>query len=245
MQLGLIGKSLVHSFSASYFKAKFEDLGLKNYQYHNCELNSISEFPALIAHQKWQGFNVTIPYKETIIPFLAGLSVDAEAIGAVNTLVPSEQGWIGYNTDHLGFARALKERWSQANFQNALILGTGGAAKAVVFALSQMACHCQWVSRQPIDGQIDYQEAARRISDFELIVNTTPLGTFPEIDAAPPLKLPSSLEGQYCIDLIYNPPQSAFLKNTSSLGAEVMNGAAMLKWQAEYAWQLWQEAMKS
>jgi shikimate dehydrogenase len=242
MNLGLIGKSLVHSFSVAYFEAKFQELALKNHHYHNCELAQIEDFPSLAQRRNWSGFNVTIPYKEQIIPFLNSLSAEAQAIGAVNTLVPEADGWRGYNTDYLGFQKAIKEQWPQLKVKKALVLGTGGAAKAVVYALEQWGSEVQLVSRSPKGQEINYQEAGRRIHDFDLVVNTTPLGTYPALEELPPLNLPQQLEEQFFIDLIYNPQESRWLRMAAERGAQTQNGAAMLKWQAEYAWSLWQDA---
>jgi len=241
MQFGLIGKSLVHSFSAAYFQAKFEKLHLSDYRYLNCELPSIDELSSLLADGQWQGFNVTIPYKEACIPFLDGLSPDAQSIGAVNTLVCKGDTWWGYNTDHLGFRRALEEAWPQMKVNKALVLGSGGASKAVNYALEQMEIESQIVSRNPTKEQIDYQEAQFRIQEFPLIINTSPLGTFPEVEVMPPLEPKGDLSGHYFMDLIYNPEETLWLQKARAAGASVLNGKSMLVYQAEAAWKLWQD----
>lgn len=242
MQFGLLGKSLVHSFSASYFKAKFEAQGLMDHHYRNCEIPNIEQVVKLWQDEDWAGFNVTIPYKEQIIPYLAELDSAAHDIGAVNTLVPQQGQWKGYNTDYLGFQKAISERWPKEEFKTALVLGTGGASKAVEYALRQMGCSVQMVSRIPKGEEWSYREAQNKLAQFKLIVNTTPLGTWPDIDQCPALEPRGDLKGQFFMDLIYNPKETKWLSKARAQGAEILNGESMLKWQAEYAWALWQAA---
>ena len=242
MKLGLIGKSLKHSFSARYFQDKFRSLNLDQHQYLNCELAQIEDLPDLWSSQDWQGFNVTIPYKEAIIPFLAGLSADAQAISAVNTLVPNGDSWWGFNTDHIGFRKAIEEKWPDRNFNQALILGTGGASKAVVFALKQMGVKTQLVSRSPNRDMISYAEAQDKIAQYQLLVNTSPSGTSPNIEECPALIPQGDLTHHCFMDLIYNPVETKWLRLARQSGAETLNGYSMLIHQAEAAWDLWKQA---
>jgi len=239
MRFGLIGKSLKHSFSASYFQDKFLKLGLTQHQYLNCELAEIKEINDLWSSQEWHGFNVTIPYKESIIPFLAGLSADAKAIGAVNTLLPKGDAWWGFNTDHIGFRKAIEGKWPNRKFTRALVLGTGGASKAVVYALEQMGTEVQLVSRTHNQQAISYSEAQKRLHHFQLIINTSPIGTSPNIEDCPAL-IPQGELSAYCfMDLIYNPEETKWLQLARQSGAEILNGYSMLIHQAEAAWEIW------
>lgn len=242
MQFGLLGKSLGYSFSAAYFKAKFQAQGLMDHHYRNCEIPEVKEFLKLLQEEEWAGFNVTIPYKEQIIPYLADLDTAAQAIGAVNTLVPYQGNWKGFNTDYLGFQKAIQKAWPGVAFHSALVLGTGGASKAVAYALGQMGCRVQMVSRKPTAEEWSYQVAQNNLAQFKLIVNSTPLGTWPNIDECPALEPIGDLRDQYFMDLIYNPKETKWLSKARSQGAQILNGESMLRWQAEYAWELWQAA---
>jgi len=238
MKFGLIGKSLVHSFSKSYFNDKFQHLAAQDLSYHNCELEDISEVELLLQSRVWQGFNVTIPYKESIIPYLDGLSESALRIGAVNTIVREGESWIGYNTDYLGFKKSLEEKWPNLVCNLALVLGSGGASKGVAHALQSMAIPFKIVSRRPELHQLSYEEAIKA-TNFDMVINTTPLGTFPQIEEEPPFPIATNQQGKYYVDLVYNPPQTNWLRKAELAGAEILNGAGMLKWQAEFAWELW------
>jgi shikimate dehydrogenase len=242
MKLGLIGKSLKHSFSERYFKALFAAENLPNHRYQNFELQSIGELPALLANQpKLRGFNVTFPYKEVILPFLRGLSAEAEAIGAVNTVVKKEGQWIGHNTDWWGFKESI-DPLLNVHQQRSLILGTGGAAKAVGYALAQMGMTYLLVSRAPRGAdQVGYLQAAELLQDHKVLINTTPVGTHPQLEQRPPIALENLSDQHLVYDLIYNPAKSALLKEAEFRGAQISNGLSMLELQAQKAWQLWNE----
>lgn len=239
MNLGLFGESLGYSFSASYFKAKFEREGLLHHHYSNCELPSIEAVQAYLDSPDWQGFNVTIPYKQSIIPFLDGLSPDAKAIGAVNTLKRSEGKWFGYNTDHLGFRKAIINKWPDLKPNRALVLGSGGASKAIIYALKQMEVAVQLVSRSPNAEAISYLDAQNQLLNFPLVINTSPLGTFPDVEQMPLLIPQGDLQNHYFMDLIYNPERSLWLQKAEESGAQICNGYPMLVQQAEAAWEIW------
>ena len=247
---GLIGYPLGHSFSKQYFTQKFEREGIQHAQYELFPLEKIAGLPALLAQNpELRGLNVTIPYKETVIPFLTALDETARAAGAVNCIkVIDNQKLVGYNTDVIGFEKSLGEvlleSWkSQGN--TSLILGTGGASKAVAFVLKKYSIPFQFVSRHPKPGQgIRYEDLADPQSfppALALIVNATPLGTYPNVDEQPPV--PSNLfkQGMYVYDLVYNPAETLLLREAKSRGCMVQNGLQMLTLQAEAAWEIWRD----
>lgn len=188
------------------------------------------------------GLNVTIPYKKEIIPFLDKISPEAQSIGAVNTIVWDKKGkTTGHNTDHVGFKKAVLESMSYTP-KNALILGTGGASGAVKYVLKQLNCNHTFVSRNPMKGQLNYTDLTPHIlSQVDLIVNTTPLGTFPNTDACPSLPYDLINSQHFLFDLIYNPEETTFMKLGKEKGANTSNGYKMLVFQAEKAWQLWNQ----
>ena len=237
---GLIGKSLKHSFSKKYFEEKFEKLGLEDHHYALYELNGIEGFPLLIGHERLSGLNVTIPFKESIIPFLDQLSDEAKAIGAVNTVVFDQGMLIGHNTDAIGFSKSIRP-FLAMHHERALILGTGGAAKAVRYALHQLGIDSLFVSRTPQgEGQIAYSELSPEgIKHWPLIVNCTPLGTSPEGADHPNIPYEGIGNQHFCVDLVYNPEKSTFLSKAEKQGAMILNGKDMLHFQAEAAWDLW------
>lgn len=238
MELGLIGKSLSHSFSKAYFEAKFERLGL-DYRYSNYELAQIDDFPKLLSQKNFRGFNVTIPYKEAILPFVDWQSEAVRQIGACNTLVYRQGRWEAHNTDYLGFTASLQNSAWRANQKRALILGTGGAAKAVHFALEKLGFTVNLVSRKDQEGVLKYSQAQSLISHYDLLVNTTPLGTYPLVEELAPLRPEGRLEGKLFYDLIYNPEKTAWLKLAEARGAQIMNGLSMLELQAEASFEIW------
>lgn len=243
MQLGLIGKSLKHSFSKNYFEKKFQTLGLENYAYENFELENVSDVKKLIAETPdLKGFNVTIPYKESIIPFLDELSEETKSIGAVNCVSISNKKLIGHNTDVYGFAQSIKP-FLDNNHQRALILGTGGASKAVAYALQKTGVEVYFVtssSTKKTSNSFFYSEINEVVMNaFKLIVNTTPLGMFPKIDEAPTLPYHLFTPQHLAYDLIYNPEQTLFLKQAKTKGAITVNGLSMLQLQAERSWEIW------
>lgn len=239
---GLIGKKLGHSFSKNYFTQKFLQLGLSD-TYELFELAQIGEVTGLWEQDPLlRGFNVTIPYKEAIIPFLDALSPDAANVGAVNTVRLCEDGCFGYNTDVIGFRQSLREFLGGAKPASALILGTGGASKAVQFVLDQIDLPYVLASRSAGRDRVAYEAlTAVEVRDIELIINTTPAGMYPEPDAMPPLPLAGLREGQWVYDLIYNPETTLLMQEAARRGAHTCNGLRMLHLQAEAAWEIWNQ----
>ena len=243
-QFGLIGRSLVHSFSKAYFEKKFETLGLSDHHFDNFELQNIEDFKSLIKdHPDLKGLSVTIPYKETVIPFLNELSPEAKEIGAVNCINFENGKLTGHNTDVYGFSQSIKP-FLDTNHERALILGTGGAAKAVSYALKKVGVEVYFVSRSEKKNEktFSYNEINDRIMKaFKLIVNTTHLGTFPIMEECPPLPYEFFTTDHLAYDLIYNPEQTLFLSKAKEQGAITMNGLSMLQLQAEKSWEIWNE----
>jgi shikimate dehydrogenase len=243
MQFGLIGESLNHSFSKSYFEQKFKTLGLYNYSYTNFELKGIDELlPLLESNNSLKGFNVTIPYKEKIIPFLHAISPEAKEIGAVNCVHIVDNKTMGYNTDVYGFSQSVKP-FLDVHHERALILGTGGASKAVAFALKKVGTEVWFASTSAKKNQntFHYSEINEMvITAFKCIVNSTPLGTFPNAEECPKIPYEFITRHHLVYDLVYNPPESLFLKKCKQKGAIVLNGLSMLQLQAEKSWEIWQ-----
>ena len=242
-KFGLVGKQISYSFSRKYFNEKFKTLGLFQYEYVNYDLNEIEEFPEKVLKdiEYLAGLNVTIPYKESIIAYLDEIDEQAAQIGAVNTIkIISGNRLKGYNTDAYGFEKSLRSGWKK--YQNkALILGTGGASKAVAFVLDAMQIEYLFVSRKPSGpGMISYTALDKNIiREHELIVNCSPVGTFPHIDEKPDILYEFITDRHFLYDLIYNPEKTSFLKMGESKGATIMNGKSMLEFQAERAWTIW------
>lgn len=244
MELGLIGRTLQHSFSRNYFEAKFARQGLSGYSYSNFELQEIGELPKLLeTNPELQGLNVTIPYKEAVLAYLDKLSDEAQQVGAVNTIAIRNGKLFGFNTDVYGFRESLRPLL-KPHHKNVLVLGTGGASRAVVYALRQLNLKAQLVSRKPQANILGYEEATTRLSEFQIVVNTTPLGTFPKIDEKPPLNTARVLENYLFYDLIYNPGETEFLREAKSRRASTKNGHEMLILQAEKAWEIWHNVQK-
>ncbi len=243
---GLIGYPLGHSFSKKYFSEKFEKLGIQTEnEYDLFELKEIQDFPKLIeSHQKeLRGLNVTIPHKENIIPYLDKLDPAAREIGAVNTIKILPDGKLkGYNTDYWGFRNTL-EKWDQfkkIKDRSALILGQGGASKAIIIALKDLGIDVIKVSRKESIDCISYEQIPNFIKQVGLIVNCTPLGMYPNIDSYPSLPYESLNENHFLYDIVYNPLETAFLKKGLESGAGgVFYGLPMLHGQAEKAWEIW------
>ncbi|NVK26821.1 MAG: shikimate dehydrogenase [Flavobacteriia bacterium] len=239
-KFGLIGKSLSHSFSPTYFKKKFEKNGITDAEYVTCELADISEFETL-RNENFVGWNVTVPYKEAIIPYLDELDSDAEAIGAVNTIIKRGNKLKGFNTDHIGFERSLLP-FLEPTDQKALILGTGGASKAVAYALKRRGINYAFVSRTPEVGQLSYDQLNSSVLPYvQMIVNTTPIGMYPHVDAHPPLPFELIESSHFLVDLIYNPEATLFLQEGIARGARNLNGLSMLHHQADESWRIWNE----
>ncbi|MBQ0164706.1 MAG: shikimate dehydrogenase [Bacteroidales bacterium] len=237
---GLIGHPLGHSFSARYFAEKFAAEGI-DARYDNFDLDDIGEVATL---RRLSGFNVTIPYKQAVIPYLDGMSDEARAIGAVNTVRVENGCFYGYNTDVIGFRESLRDWLSEdnASVRSALVLGTGGASKAVYYALTQLGIAWQLVSRMPKEGCLTYNDLRKDTSilaSTALIVNCTPLGTFPNVDTCPDLPYESLNPAIRLYDLVYNPEETLFLRRGREQGCPVKNGLEMLHRQAEAAWKIW------
>lgn len=240
-QYGLIGLPLSHSFSAAYFTEKFAQEGIPAV-YNNYELPDINTFPALIAvNPSLRGLNVTIPYKSAIIPFLDHLSDTAREVGAVNTIVFRDNILTGHNTDVEGFAQSISPLLN-ATHKKALVLGSGGASKAIIYALSRMSIETSIVNRDERPGQLTYEQLDNDIMDSHtLVINCTPLGTFPNIEDYPPVPFQFLTPRHLVVDLVYNPKETAFMQKAKANGAAVKNGYEMLILQAEAAWRLWNE----
>ena len=242
-QYGLIGKNISYSFSKKYFTEKFRNLGLNNYSYDNFDLQTIEEFPSIYKSviDQIQGFNVTIPYKQEIIEYLDEIDEDAKTIGAVNTIKILEKGKLkGYNTDIYGFEHSLKPLL-KSHVKNALILGTGGASKAIAFVLKKNNIQFNFVSRIPIKSQtISYDDLTEKVIDkHHLIINCTPIGTFPNIGSSPEIPYEFLGETHFLYDLVYNPEVSAFLAKGKAQGTSIKNGEEMLQLQADRSWEIW------
>lgn len=238
---GLVGRNISYSFSAGYFKKKFKKAGLKDFSYVNFDLQTIAELPEVIKNNEaLKGINVTIPYKQEVIPLLDKLSKNAKIIGAVNTITISKKGKLkGYNTDHYGFKKALVPLLKK-HHKKALILGTGGASKAVAFALRKLKIEYDFVSRTATDTIFSYEELNEKVFEkYHIIINTSPLGTFPNIEECPPIDYKLFTDKHIAFDLVYNPDETKFLRLAKEQGAATKNGYAMLVHQAEKAWQIW------
>jgi shikimate dehydrogenase len=240
VRLGLIGKKLGHSFSKKYFEEKFQRENLKGHSFDLFELPSLDLFREWVLDQKIDGLSVTIPYKEEVIPFLDSLSDDAQKIGAVNCIAVKNGQLIGYNTDAFGFKSSIRP-FIENKFERALILGTGGASKAIFHVLNEWNIPCWFVTRDAKnDHHIPWNAlSAEAMVHFKLIINCTPLGTFPEVDEFPPLPYAAIGADHFLYDLVYNPAKSAFLTKGEANGAQIMNGLPMLQLQAERAWEIW------
>lgn len=241
-RFGLIGFPLSHSFSKRYFSYKFEKMGIsESHRYDLFEMEDIRDLRTLMAETEGlRGLNVTIPHKLNVLPFLSAIDPAAERIGAVNVLKIDHQRQItGYNSDYYGFRRSLEELLDGQLPQNALILGSGGAARAVRVALEDMAIPYKIVSRSEGNGTISYATANTLLEDHTLIINCTPLGTYPNIDTSPPLNYALLSGRHFLYDLVYNPEETLFMKQGKERGAKTLNGYPMLVYQAEKSWEIW------
>jgi shikimate dehydrogenase len=238
-RFGLVGKSLSHSFSKDYFQKKFAELEIQA-TYENFELAEIAEIKDLLLNDKLSGLNVTIPYKEAVIPFLDEINPIAREVGSVNTIDFKNGKTIGHNTDIIGFENSLKP-FLEHGMDRALILGTGGASKAVAHVLKEIGLDVLFVSRNPSgENQISYEECnANAVKWHKLIINTTPIGTSPNIEDAPKITYEGVTESHLLYDLIYNPAKTQFLIEGEKRGASIQNGLSMLKIQAEKSWEIW------
>ena len=237
---GLIGKSLGHSFSAKFFNGKFKAEQI-DADYQLFEIEDVADIDRLIKEHNLEGFNVTIPYKEAIIPYLDGLTKEAHDIGAVNCVVIKNGQKIGHNTDLTGIEASL--HWLDIDsMPKALILGTGGASKAVQYALKRRGIEFMVVSRTEGRGDITYNNLTPEIiAEHKLIINTTPVGMFPDVENAPTIDYSAISAEHRLFDLVYNPAKTQFLTRGEERGAKTMGGMLMLQTQAIASWHLWNE----
>ena len=242
IKFGIIGKDISYSFSRNYFQEKFKKLGLNTYQYYNFDIPEIEEFPFLLYHREdeFRGLNVTIPYKEAIIKYLDEVESEAQKIGAVNTIkVTDDNKLVGYNTDVYGFQKSI-EPLLKSHHKKALILGTGGASKAIAYVFKKLNIDYKFVSRNEIENMLTYEMLDTEImGDYSIIVNCTPVGTHPNIENAPPIPYQYLSDKHLLYDLIYNPAETKFLQKGKKHGASIKNGMEMLELQAEKAWEIW------
>lgn len=246
---GLIGKHLSHSFSKSFFTQYFEEHGLKDCRYELYELESLEGFRSwLFEHPDIRGLNVTIPYKQAIIPHLDDCAPEARRIGAVNVIKVDKNKITGFNSDYFGFQSALLgalgiTEKEAGGWGSALVLGTGGAARAVWAVLEDLAIPFEKVSRKKEADGLSYSELMKNpssIKAFSLIVNTTPLGMHPDTEGAPDIPYQALTKNHFLFDLVYNPIETMFMRKGLEQGAGVCNGLAMLYAQALKAWDIWQ-----
>ncbi len=251
IEFGLLGYPLSHSFSKGFFTDKFRNENI-DAVYENFELPSITQFPSLIhALPFLAGMNVTIPYKQAVMPYLDALDPEAEAVGAVNVIrIERLEGGkpflTGYNSDVIGFRESIWPLVEKLSFElsgaplKALVLGAGGASKAILYAFKQLGVEPLLVSRNPAPDLITYDDlTAAHYNDFRIIVNTTPLGMYPNVDACPPLDYALLGTGHLLFDAIYNPEKTLFLQNGEKQGCMIKNGLEMLHLQAKASWSIW------
>lgn len=243
---GLLGFPLGHSFSKRYFTDKFEKEGIEA-EFLNFEREDIGDvYQMLTEHPCLKGFTITIPHKQHIIPLLDGISEEARKVGAVNCVkvnrTDNRVSLTGYNTDVYGFKTSL-QKFIPGGLQKALLLGNGGAAKAVRYVLQELGMEVVTVSRMPRNAdEIGYPEVESKLGAFKLLVNTTPLGTWPDVKGCPDIPYGKLTEAHYLFDLVYNPEITEFMRRGAVAGAHTHNGLEMLHQQAEKAWNIWQSA---
>ena len=243
-EYGIIGHPLGHSYSPTFFNEKFAEKGIKS-QYLTFDIDSIEKFPAIVKeHPLIRGFNVTIPYKQAIMPYLDEIDPNAKAIGAVNVVKVEQRDGkpylIGYNTDWYGFTRSLTPHLKPWHNQ-ALVLGTGGASKAITYALQQLGISYKLASRMPKDDQFSYQDITQEtMDDYTIIINTTPVGTFPHTRECPNIPYELVNEKHLVYDLIYNPVRTLFLQQAEMKRATTCNGWPMFVYQALRSYQIWE-----
>ena len=239
-QFGLIGKDISYSFSESFFLNKFKNESITDSIYSIFDLSSLNHLNALFENENLIGFNVTIPYKEKIIPYLDELSPEAEKIGAVNCVKIQHSKRVGYNTDAFGFRESLKPLLTP-NHKKALILGDGGVAKAVKFVLDELNIQYKTVRRDK--GYVYSEITQEDVLNHLLIVNCTPLGTFPNVDEKPDIPYHHLTKEHLLFDMIYNPTKTQFLELGELKGATIQNGHEMLVLQAEKSWEIWNQPL--
>jgi len=244
-QLGLIGYPLTHSFSKKYFSDKFEKEGIPGFHYELYAIEQITDLPKLLHdNSSIKGLNVTIPYKQAVLPYLDEIDEAAAEVGAVNTIKIQDGKLKGYNTDIYGFEISLLNQLSKSTIPltetKALILGTGGAAKAVRYVLDKVGIFHQFVSRKKQKEYITYDSLTpAKFKDYQLVINTTPLGMSPNYETCPDLPYEATTDQHYFYDLVYNPAETLFLKKGAQQGASIKNGLEMLILQAEKSWSIW------
>ena len=244
-QFGLIGRNIDYSFSRNYFTDKFNSIEkLSNCEYINFDIKSIEEVNFIFDRKNLFGLNVTIPYKEDIIDYLDEVDNLAHEIGSVNTICFENQKKIGYNTDIIGFKKTLEIN-SLDNFDSVLILGSGGASKTVEYFCKNNNLSYKIVSRQKKNNYLSYKDIDKDIlSNSVLIVNCTPVGTFPNINYSPDLPYNLINDRSVFFDLVYNPAETLFMKKGKKIGCRTINGYQMLKFQADESWKLWEKSIK-
>lgn len=236
LKFGLIGRNISYSFSKSYFEIKFKSLNLKNHSYDLFDIPNLDNVEDLLNQANIRGLNVTIPYKEKIIPFLDDLSDEAKKIGAVNCISIKNNRKTGYNTDVFGFEQTLL-RHKKPNQNKALVLGNGGAAKAVKYVLKKHNILYKTVAR---NSELSFENLIPDIvKQHQIIIQCTPVGTFPNIDSCIPFPFDALSQDHLAIDLIYNPRETKFLAEAKKRNTDIANGLFMLEQQAEKAWQIW------
>ena len=244
-RFGLVGFPVGHSFSKKYFTDKFSKLKLKDHLYELYELEYLNEFPTLwIKYPDLIGVNVTVPHKEGVLKYLDRLDASAIKVGAANVIKREGSKLVGYNSDYMAFRESLK-KWIGSFDGEALILGTGGSSKAIQAGLDELNIPFNVVSRSPRNGDYTYLEVEENpgiISRFHLIINTTPLGMHPKIDALPNLPYEGMGKNHFLFDLIYNPEETLFLHEGRVNGAKIKNGLEMLELQAEKSWEIWNKS---
>ena len=241
-KFGLIGYPVEHSHSQDFFQKKFKKLGLKDHSYELFEMEFLNEFPALwLKHNELEGVNVTVPHKENVLKYLDKQDSSAIKVGAANVIQKKGGKLIGYNSDYMAFRESLKN-WI-GNFKGeALVLGSGGASKAVQAGLTDLNIPYNQVSRSQKGGDYTYEQLKvnpEKMERFGLIVNTTPLGMYPRNETLPDIPYHRIKKGTYLYDLIYNPEETAFLKMGKQQQAKTKNGLEMLELQAEKSWDIW------
>ncbi len=238
---GLVGFPLGHSFSKDYFNRKWEKAGLEDLEYRNFSLASIDDLPdKVLSVEGLVGFNVTVPYKEAIVPMIDKVSEVANEIGAVNCVKIVEGKTYGYNTDAFGFKRAFGTLGS--GNKPCLVLGTGGASKAVQFGLKELGIDFKVVSRKEGLGDLSFSDIdAKVLSEYPVIVQCTPLGMSPNIDSFPNIPYDLLTSKNYAFDLIYNPGTTLFLSKCAEMECKTLNGMSMLAVQADKSWEIWNE----
>ena len=238
-KFGLIGKNIDYSFSKKYFSEKFKKENL-DYTYSNFDIVNISEIESILQNNSISGYNVTIPYKEEIIKFLDEIDEVAKDIGAVNTIKKIDNKNIGFNTDSIGFEKSLLPLIENKIPKNALILGSGGASKAIKYVLKKLKINYSTVSRKEGKSEFVYENLNEVIlNKFKMIINCSPVGTFPNINNCPNIPYEFLTKDHILYDLVYNPIESLFLKRGRNLGCKTKNGLEMLEIQANESWSVW------